>query len=108
MTIGAYLEAGPERWLEIVLADLRYALRLFKRSPVFTAIVILILALAIGANTAMFGLLDAWPTRPLAFKDPSRLVIVLGSELKRPNEPAIAALYRDYLGGRTRAVPLPI
>lgn len=54
-------------------------------------------------NTAMFGLLDAWLIRPLAFKDSTRLVIVLGSELKRPNEPAIAALYRDYLAWKNQS-----
>ena len=51
----------------------------------------------------MFGLLDAWLIRPLAFKDSTRLVIVLGSELKRPNEPAIAALYRDYLAWKNQS-----
>ncbi len=58
------------------LSDLRYALRALRRNPAFAAIVILILAVGIGANTAMFSIVDGVLLRPLSFQDPGRLVAV--------------------------------
>jgi predicted permease len=57
-------------------ADLQYALRTLQRNPAFAAIVILILAIGIGANTAMFSIVDGVLLRPLPFDNPSRLVAV--------------------------------
>jgi predicted permease len=57
-------------------ADLKYALRTLSRNPAFAAIVILILAVGIGANTAMFSIVDGVLLRPLSFHDPARLVAV--------------------------------
>ena len=59
-----------------ILADLRYAFRTLGRNPGFAAIVILILAVGIGANTAMFSIVDGVLLRPLPFHDPSRLIAV--------------------------------
>jgi predicted permease len=56
--------------------DLRYAARAASRNPRFAAMVILILAIGIGANTAMFTLVDSVLVQPLPFRDPSRLVAV--------------------------------
>ena len=56
--------------------DLRYALRSFKQSPVFTAVAVLSLALGIGANTAIFTLLDQILLRLLPVKDPQQLVLL--------------------------------
>ncbi|HLY07047.1 MAG TPA: ABC transporter permease [Rhizomicrobium sp.] len=58
------------------LADVRYGLRTLARNPGFSAIVILILALGIGANTAMFSIVDGVLLRPLPFRDPERLFAV--------------------------------
>ena len=56
--------------------DLKYALRTLTRSPGFTLSVVLVLALGIGATTAIFSLVDATLIRPLPFADPDRLMMI--------------------------------
>jgi predicted permease len=79
-----------------MIADLKYAARVLRGSPAFTLLVAAMLALGIGANTAMFSILDAWLLEPLHFSDPQRLAIVLKSESSNPREPKIFAGYRDW------------
>lgn len=62
------------RWLETLSADLRFALRTLARSRLFTSVAVLTLGLGIGANTAVFTVVDAVLLRALPFPDPRQLV----------------------------------
>ena len=79
-----------------LIEDIRFAFRVLWKNPGFAAAAILTLALGIGANAAAFGLVDAWLLRPLHFKEPDRLVLVLKSSLGQPDVPAFFPGYRDY------------
>src|SRR5580658_8950517 len=71
----AHRDERSMQWIEQTIQDLRYALRMLKKSRGFAAVVILTLALGIGANTAIFSVLDAVMLRALPVQDPQHLVI---------------------------------
>jgi putative ABC transport system permease protein len=79
-----------------LMANLRFAFRSAVRQPVFTLVVILTLALGIGANTAMFATLRAALMLPQDFKDPDRLVFASCTFSGRPNPIASAPDFYDY------------
>lgn len=59
-----------------MLQDCRYALRMMRKNILFSTLIILVLALGIGANTAVFSIVHEVPLKPLPFRDPSRLLTV--------------------------------
>ena len=71
-----FYESQRILWLEVIRRDVRYALRSLRHAPMFSATVVLTLALGIGATAAIFGVADAALIRPLPFPDAQRLVSV--------------------------------
>ena len=61
-----------------ILRDFRYSLRTLRKSPVFLAVAVLSLALGIGANTAIFTLINQLILQPLPVRDPEQLVMLAG------------------------------
>ena len=86
--------------LEDLLRDLRYAIRTLARTPVFTATAILVMALGIGANTALFTVVKSVLLNPLPYRDPERLVALYEYAKKAndpsPYNPVAAGVYAEW------------
>jgi predicted permease len=88
------------RWIDTLLRDFRYGLASLARAPGFAAVLIGVLALGIGANVAMFSVLDAVLLKPLPFLEPGRIVRVW--EAPRPGV-VNATTAADFLGWKQLA-----
>jgi len=85
-----------------MVADLRYVLRTLGKSPGFTAIALAIVAIGIGAATAMFSTVDTLVLRPVALPEPDRLVGVYETNLER-NLPFFSVSVPNYVDWKNRA-----
>jgi predicted permease len=83
---------GGDRAMSTLWQDVRYTFRLLGRSPAFTAIAIATLSIGIGANTAVFAVVNAVLLKPLPFQDADRLMLV---HLSAPDIEAGPGVYRD-------------
>ena len=88
--------AGWEASVESLWQDVRYGLRQLCRNPGFTIMAVLTLALGIGANTAIFSVLDAMLIRPLPYKDAHRLVAIFETEPQISTAPVTPPDYFDW------------
>ena len=97
-------EATRDTWgwstLERAAQDLRFAARMLRRNPAFTAVAVAALALGIGATTAIFSVVHSVLLKPLPFRDPGRLAMVW--EVQPSGKSNISAQAQNFLDWRAR------
>jgi predicted permease len=97
-------ECGREVWrwpsIEDFLMDIHFGLRMLRKNPGFTAAAVIALALGIGANTAIFSVVNGVLIRPLPYRDPSRLVVV--SALNQKTQEIFPLCDADFLDWRAQ------
>ena len=84
------------QWTSELRDDVKFGLRQLRRAPAFTLIAATTLALGIGANSAIFALVDATLLRPLPYRDPERLVMLFERNERSPRNPVAALNMLDW------------
>ena len=84
--------------MDKLLSDTRFAIRTLIKSPGFTAVAVIALALGIGANTAIFSVVDALLIRPLPYKNPERLILIWHNypQINLPQASICVPCYHEY------------
>ena len=90
-------------WIEHLCQDVQYGLRMMRRGPAFTAVAVLTLALGIGANTAIFSVVQGVLLAPLPYHDPDRLVTVWLNNFRLKSPTSLS--YRDFLDWELASPP---
>ena len=92
-------DARGTRWVEDIVQDIRYSIRILLRSPAFALVAILSLALGIGANTAIFSIVNSLLLRSLPVRAPEQLVILEGGSWTNPIWEQIRDHHAGLFGG---------
>jgi putative ABC transport system permease protein len=105
-SLAAYREQTREMWtfssFESVRQDLRYTARVLRRAPAFTIVAVLALAIGIGANTAIFSLVEGIVVRGLPYPDADRLVVLIGN-VERASVERRGDSYPDFVDWREQS-----
>jgi putative ABC transport system permease protein len=106
-TIAGILTTAPREHLDVLRGDMRYALRNLRRDPGFTAVAVLALAVGVGANTAVFSIVNGVLLQALPYTDPDALVVMFEKvpgapvdkfEFSAPDFEIVRGFARSYAG----------
>ena len=89
-------DVRPLRWAQDLMRDIQYALRSLRRAPAFALVAVFTVALGVGANTAIFSVLNTYLLRPLPYRNPERLVSIFRTSIHSQTWPHSVANFLDY------------